>query len=49
MAKMSNTKYKLKDGNERTAKAILNSLRISKSVKYSRRYRCHYATADVTL
>ena len=49
MAKMGNTKYKSESGDELTAKAILNSLKKSKSVRYSRRHRCHYATADVTL
>ena len=49
MAKMGNTKYRTKSTDELTAKAILNGLKKSKSVKYSRRYRCHHSTVDVTI
>lgn len=48
MAKMGNTKYQTRWG-ECSAKGLLDRLKKSKSVKYSRKYRCHYATADVTL
>ena len=48
MAKMGNTKYKTESADELTAKAILNRLKNSKSAKYSRRYRCHHSTVDVT-
>lgn len=49
MARMGNTKYKTKDWGEMTAKAILSKLQSSKSVSYSRRYRCHHAEITVTL
>lgn len=49
MARMGNTKYKTKDWGEMTAKAILSKLQSSKSVSYSRRYRCHYAEISVIL
>ena len=49
MAKMGNTKYKTESNDGLTAKAILNGLKKSKSVKYSRRYRCHHSTVDVTI
>lgn len=49
MAKMGNTKYKTKEWGELSAKAIIEKLKKAKSVKYSRRYRCHYATVKVTL
>jgi hypothetical protein len=48
MAKMSNTKYSTKEWGDCSAKAILKRLQTSKSVKYSRRYRCHYASIKVT-
>lgn len=49
MARMGNTKYRTKDWGEMTAKAILSKLQSSKSVSYSRRYRCHHAEITVTL
>lgn len=49
MAKMGNTKYLTKKWGELTAKAIISKLLGSKSVTYSRRYRCHYASVDVML
>ena len=49
MAKMGNTKYLTTKWGELTAKAIISKLLGSKSVKYSRRYRCHYASVDVML
>ena len=49
MARMGNTKYKTKDWGELTAKALLARLQSSKSVCYSRRYRCHHAEITVTL
>ena len=49
MAKMGNTKYLTKKWGELTAKAIISKLLGSKSVIYSRRYRCHYASVDVML
>lgn len=49
MAKMGNTKYSTHKWGELTAKAIISKLQGSKSVTYSRRYRCHYASVDVIL
>lgn len=49
MAKMGNTKYLTNKWGELTAKAIISKLLGSKSVIYSRRYRCHYASVDVML
>lgn len=49
MAKMGNTKYLTHKWGELTAKAIISKLVASKSVIYSRRYRCHYAWVDVML
>lgn len=49
MAKMGNTKYNTKGWGEVSANIILNKLKHSKSVKYSRRYRCHYASVIVSL
>ena len=49
MARMGNTKYKTSDWGELSAKAILSKLKSAKSVKYSRRYRCHYAEVTVEL
>ena len=49
MAKMGNTKYLTEKWGELSAKAILGKLQSSKSVQYSRRYRCHHATVKVTL
>lgn len=49
MAKMGNTKYRTESTDELTAKAILNGLKKSKSVKYSRRYRlpmCPWLSSD---
>ena len=48
MAKMGNTKYHTKWG-DLSAKAILEKLKKSKAVSYSRRYRCHHATVTATL
>ncbi|MFR9592754.1 MAG: transposase [Rikenellaceae bacterium] len=49
MAKMGNTKYETAAWGNLSAKAIIDRVKSSKSVKYSKRYRCHYATIDVTL
>lgn len=49
MAKMGNTKYTTKVWEGLTAKAILAKLKSTKSVCYSRRYRCHHATVTVLL
>lgn len=49
MAKMGNTKYNSSQWGEATAKGLIGKMVKSKSVKYSRKYRCHYATADATL
>lgn len=49
MAKMGNTKYLTEAWGELSASAILSKLKSSKSVKYSRRYHCHYASITVTL
>lgn len=49
MAKMGNTKYVTNKWGGITAKAIISKLSSSKSVKYSRRYHCHYASVDVML
>lgn len=49
MAKMGNTKYETTNWGALSAKAIVERLRRSKSIKYSRRYRCHYAVIDVAL
>lgn len=49
MAKMGNTKYKTKEWGELSAKAIIEKLKKSKSIKCSRRYRCQYATINVSL
>ena len=49
MAKMVNTKHNTKGWGEVSANIILNKLKNSKSVKYNRRYRCHYASVIVSL
>jgi len=49
MAKMGNTKYATEKWGEQTAKAILRELEAAKSIKTCRRYRCRYASCDVTL
>lgn len=49
MAKMGNTKYATDKWGGLSAKAIIGKLQTSKSVRYSRRYRCHYATIEVML
>lgn len=49
MAKMGNTKYVTDKWGGITAKAIISKLSNSKSVKYSRRYHCHYASVNVML
>lgn len=49
MAKMGNTKHNTKGWGEVSANIILNKLKHSKSVKYNRRYRCHYASVIVSL
>lgn len=49
MAKMGNTKYLTKEWGELSASAILSKLKLSKAIKYSRRYRCHHAAVAVTL
>ena len=49
MAKMGNTKYATASCGELSAKAIITKLKAKKEVKYSRRYRCHYAEAEVKL
>lgn len=49
MAKMGNTRYRSARWGERTARALLERMRRSGAVKYSRKCRCHYATADVVL
>lgn len=48
MAKMGNTKYSTPWG-ELSAKAILSRLSSSKQIRYSRRYRIHYAMVDAKL
>lgn len=48
MAKMGNTKYHTEWG-DLSAKSILAKLKAAKNVKYSRRYRCYYATVEATL
>ena len=49
MAKMGNTKYRSTRWGDMTAKGLIDRLKRSKSVKYSRKYRCYYAAVDVTL
>lgn len=48
MGKMGNTKYGTQWG-ELTAKAILERLKTTKCIKYSRALHCKYAIIDVTL
>ena len=48
MVKMGNTKYSTSWG-DLSAKAILGKLSSSKQIRYSRRYRIHYAMTDVKL
>lgn len=48
MAKMGKTKYQY-GKIEASAKVILSALEKKKAISYSRKYRCHYATADVKL
>jgi hypothetical protein len=48
MIKMSRTKYCF-DGKLLSAKELVKRLHTSKSVRYSRRLRCYYAQAEVTL
>lgn len=49
MAKMSNTKYWTTEYGEANAKQIVEKLTRKKKIRYSRRYRCHYAHLDVKL
>jgi hypothetical protein len=49
MAKMGTTKYTTTRWGELSAKAIIAKLKANKEVKYSRRYRCHYAEVEVLL
>ena len=49
MAKMGNTKYETAHWGELSAKAIVAKLKAKKEVKYSRKYRCHYAGIEVML
>ena len=49
MAKMGNTKYGTAQWGEMSAKAIINKLKATKKVRYSRRYRCHHAEIEVML
>ena len=49
MAKMGNTKYRTARWNDLSAKAIIAKLKAAKKIKYSRRYRCHYAEIKVSL
>ncbi|MDO5396290.1 MAG: transposase [Bacteroidales bacterium] len=49
MAKMSNTKYKTTEYGEANAKQLVEKLTRKKKVRYSRRYRCHYACVDAML
>ena len=49
MARMGKTKYVTANWGEMNAKAIIGKLARIKAVKYSRRYRCHYAYITVTL
>lgn len=49
MAKMSNTKYRTTDYGEANAKQLVEKLTRRKKVRYSRRYRCHYACVDAML
>ena len=49
MARMGKTKYMTVNWGEMNAKAIIGKLAKIKAVKYSRRYRCHYASITVRL
>ena len=49
MAKMGNTKYTTARWGELSAKAIVTKLKAQKKMRYSRRYRCHYAEIEVAL
>ena len=49
MAKMGNTKYETAHWGGLSAKAIVAKLKAKKEVKYSRKYRCHYAGIEVML
>lgn len=49
MARMGNTQYATESWGKLSAKAILTKLKSAKEVKYSRRYRCHYAEIEVVL
>lgn len=49
MARMGKTKYVTVNWGEMNAEAIMGKLAQFKAVKYSRRYRCHYASIKVTL
>ena len=46
---MSNTKYRTTEYGEADAKQIVENLTRKKKIRYSRRYRCHYAHVDVKL
>lgn len=47
MAKMSNTKYQTHEYGEANAKQIIEKLTRKKKVRYSKRYKCHYARVNV--
>lgn len=49
MAKMGSTKYMTDCWGGMTAKAIIAKLKAKKEVRYSRRFRCHYAEIKVVL
>ena len=49
MARLGNTKYTTAEWGELSAKAILARLKAAKSMRYSRRHRCHHATVKATL
>ena len=49
MAKLGNTKYMTKSYGEMSAKALIGKMERAKSIRYSRRYHCHYASLDATL
>ena len=49
MAKMTKTKYQTKEWGDMNAKSIIEKLQRQKKIRYSRRYRCHYATVDARL
>ena len=49
MAKMTKTKYQTKEWGDMNAKSIIEKLQRQKKIRYSRHYRCHYATVDAKL